>query len=145
VGTGQTTLLNPFALSGLTQATPKVKVILGVFYSHDRWTVNLRDTVYGTSQEIVSPDQTGNAVPGPATRLHIPVTSITDLDIGYRVTSNLKVSVGANNLFDHRPPVVPQLANGKMADGNNTLGEPYQFSPFGINGGYYYGKITLDF
>ena len=145
VATGQTTLLNPFALSGLTQATPKEKVVLGAFYSNGRWTVNLRDTVFGPSQEIVSPDQTGNALPGPATTLHIPVTSITDLDIGFRVTPALKLDVGANNLFDHRPPTVPLLPNGKPADGNNVNGEPYQFSPFGINGGYYYAKVTLDF
>jgi iron complex outermembrane receptor protein len=145
VATGQTTILNPFALTGLTKATPEEKAVIGIYYSKDRWTVNLRDTVYGSSSEVVSPDQTGNANPGPATLLRIPVSSITDLNIGYRITSALRIDVGANNLFDHRPPTVPLLANGKPADGNNTNGEPYQFSPFGINGGYYYGKITLDF
>jgi iron complex outermembrane receptor protein len=145
VATGQTTILNPYALSGLTQATPQAKVILSAYYTKDRWSVNLRETVFGVSSEIVSPDQTGNAVPGPATRLHIPVTSVTDLDVGYRITPALKVDLGAQNLFGQRPPVVPLLANGKPADGNNVIGEPFQFSPYGINGGYYYGKITLDF
>jgi hypothetical protein len=30
------------------------------------------------------------------------------------------------------------------ADGNNVYGEPDQFSPFGINGGYYYTRLNIS-
>jgi iron complex outermembrane receptor protein len=144
-------LLGPNALTALTDSTPKEKLVLGAYWTLGKWGVNLRDTVYGPSSQLVSLDGTGNSYPGnPATDLKIPVTSITDLDISYKITPALILAVGANNLFDHRPPTVPTIMNpntGAMqpADGNHVYGEPDQFSPFGINGGYYYGRVTYNF
>jgi iron complex outermembrane receptor protein len=143
---GQTEILTPTSLSALTTGTPREKVILGAFYSHARWTVNLRETIYGSSSLIVSTAGTGESFPGnPATNLVIPVTGITDLDIGYKITRSLKLDIGANNLFDKKPPVVPTLANGDIADGNHVYNEPDTFSPYGINGGYYYAKVVYNF
>jgi iron complex outermembrane receptor protein len=144
---GQTVLLGPTALEGLTTATPREKVVLSAYWTHGPWAVNLRETIYGPASQHASTDGTGNSYAGnPATLLRSPLTSITDLDIGYKINSSLKLDVGANNLFDKKAPVVPYLANlGKMADGNNVYKEPIQFSPYGINGGYYYAKVTFDF
>ncbi len=33
----------------------------------------------------------------------------------------------------------------KPADGSNVYNAPLPFSPFGINGGYYYGRVTVTF
>ena len=149
VATGQTSLLGPNALTGLINSTPKEKVVLDANWTLGRWAVNLRDTIYGPVSNIVSLNQTGNgSATVPATTLRMPVTSITDLDVSYKVTSALKLEVGANNLFDKRAPSVPAVNNGghmQPADGNNVFGEPYQFSPFNINGGYYYGRVTYSF
>jgi iron complex outermembrane receptor protein len=58
------------------------------------------------------------------------------------------VNVGANNLFNQKPPSVPNVSCGvgcvRPGDGNNVYGEPDQFSPFGIDGGYYYGRVTVE-
>jgi len=109
--------------------------------------VNLRETVYGPTSEWVSIDQTGTG--RGATNFTVPTNAITDLDIGFKVTPQLRLNVGANNLFDTRPPSVPNVPNGsggvQPADGNNVYGEPAQFSPWGINGGYYYGRVTFTF
>ncbi len=144
-------LLGPFTISALTTATPKEKAVLGGYWTLGKWSVNLRDTIYGPSQEIVSLDGTGNSYPGqPASVLKIPVTSITDLELAYLVTPAFKLAAGANNLFDHKPPTVPTVANASSGhlqpgDGNNVFNEPDQFSPFGINGGYYYVRATFNF
>ncbi len=132
-------LFNASAISVVTTATPKEKVVLGALWTLGKWSVNLRDTVFGPATEQASPNG------GTYYRLHMPVTSITDLDIAYQVTKDLKVDLGANNLFDHRPPVVPFIPGVGMVDGNNVYNEPIQFSPFGINGGYYYAKVTVNF
>jgi iron complex outermembrane recepter protein len=142
VADGQTALLTPQAISALTTATPKEKLIFGAFWTLERWSVNLRETIYGPASEMASPNGTGGG-PG-ATDLKIGATPITDLDIGYAVTAKIKIDLGANNLFNVKPPTVP-LYNGKPVDGNDVYGEPFQFSPFGINGGYYYGRITYTF
>jgi iron complex outermembrane receptor protein len=32
-----------------------------------------------------------------------------------------------------------------LGNSNGAVGQYPTFSPFGINGGYYYGKVTLSF
>ncbi|MDB5581475.1 MAG: TonB-dependent receptor [Bradyrhizobium sp.] len=149
---GQTQLLGPLALSSLTTATPRVKVVLGALLTHDKWTFNLRDTIYGSTSQIFSRDGTGNSgASGPATVGRIGTTSITDLEVGYSFTRSLKLAVGANNLFDHSPPTMPNVTlagapNQPLpADGHNVLNFPLPFAPWGINGGYYYARATLSF
>ncbi|MGZ3402524.1 MAG: TonB-dependent receptor plug domain-containing protein [Phenylobacterium sp.] len=145
VAIGQTVLLGPNAVDTLTTAVPREKVVAGAFWTLGKWSANLRDTVFGETSERYSLDGTGNG--GVKTR--IPVTSITDLEVDYAIRDDLKLAVGANNLFDHHPPAMPNVSNGsggvRPADGNNVYGEPLQYSPFGINGGYYYGRITFTF
>ena len=142
---GQTAVLTANAIAGLTTAAPRAKVVLAAYWTLGKWAVNLRDTVYGVTSEPTSPDGTGSQ-PGKTVLLHSPATSITDIDISYKLTSYLRLAAGANNLFDQRPPTVPYLAaSNQMADGNNVFGEPIQFSPYGIDGGYYYVKATLTF
>ncbi|HLZ76820.1 TonB-dependent receptor [Phenylobacterium sp.] len=145
VAIGQTVLLGPNAVDTLTTAVPREKVVAGAYWTLGKWSANLRDTVFGETSERYSLDGTGNG--GVKTR--IPVTSITDLEVDYAIREDLKLAVGANNLFDHHPPAMPNVSNGaggvRPADGNNVYGEPLQYSPFGINGGYYYGRITFTF
>ncbi|MBS0410612.1 MAG: TonB-dependent receptor [Proteobacteria bacterium] len=142
---GQTVLLGPTAISQLTTATPKTKVVLGAYWTKGKWSVNLRESIYGPSSEIVSTDGTGNN----GTVERIGATGITDLDIGFKITENLKLDVGANNLFNEKPPTTPNISDGaggvRPADGANVYDAPMGFSPFGINGGYYYGRVTYTF
>ncbi len=144
---GQTKLLTKQAISALTTMTPKEKFVVGAYWTLDRWSVNLRETVYGPTSEWISIDQTGSNA--GANNFTVPTNAITDIDIGFRVTPQLRLNVGANNLFDTRPPSVPNVPNGaggvEPSDGNNVYGEPAQFSPWGINGGYYYGRVTFTF
>ncbi|HEX2815545.1 MAG TPA: TonB-dependent receptor, partial [Phenylobacterium sp.] len=145
VAIGQTVLLGANAVDTLTTAVPREKVVLGAYWTLGKWSANLRDTVFGEASERYSLDGTGNN--GVNTK--IPVTSITDLEVDYAIRDDTKVAIGANNLFNHRPPSMPNVSNGaggvRPADGNNVYGEPLQYSPWGINGGYYYGRITFTF
>ena len=139
----QGALLSPTAISDLTTASPKEKVTLGALWSLNKWSVNLRETIYGDSSEIVSPDGTG-APPNFTNK--IGVKALTDLDVAYMVTETVRLSVGANNLFNQKPPNTIQFApNGGLSDGSNVYDAPVGFSPFGINGGYYYAKVVVTF
>jgi iron complex outermembrane receptor protein len=151
VSFGQTAILTPNAIAALTTAAPRAKVVLAAYWTLGKWSVNLRDTIYGVTSEPESTDGTGSG--SGAVLVRTPTTSITDLDIDYKVTPNLKVTIGANNLFDQRPPVIPIIPTTNSSytsmlrpvDGNNVYREPLQFSPYGINGGYYYVKATVNF
>jgi iron complex outermembrane receptor protein len=144
---GQTKLMGPSSVSQLTTATPKEKAVFGAYWTRGKLSVNLREQVYGESSEIL--DLSGTGTDSEARRVKVGAAGITDLDIGYFVTDAVKINFGANNLFDKRPPGVPNIPNGsggvRPLSGNNTYGEPLQWSPYGINGGYYYGKVTFTF
>ncbi len=142
---GQTEILGPTALSYLETAPPRVKVVLGAFWTLDKFSVNLRETIYGKSSEIQSTSGTG--IGGVVEK--VGTTAITDLDVGYQLTEAVKVNVGANNLFNHKAPTVPNISDGRggvrPADGSNVYDNPLGFTPFGINGGYYYARVTYTF
>ena len=135
----QTSLLSPSALSSLTTATPREKFVGNAYWTLGKWSANLRETVYGETSELAS---TSNIT----TDLKIPVSAITDLTVAYKITSAIKAELGANNLFDKKPPSVPNLAGlNKPANGGNVWNAPMTFSPWGINGGYYYARLTVTF
>jgi len=142
---GQTALMGPTAISQLTTAAPREKAVLGAYWTRDRFSMNLRETIYGPSSEILSLSGTGVG----GVNVTIPTGGLTDLDFGYKITPALKLDVGANNLFDRRPTSIPNIPNGnggvRPVDGNNVYGEPAQWSPFGIDGGYYYARVTYTF
>jgi iron complex outermembrane receptor protein len=137
-------LLNTQAISNLTTATPKIKVSLAALYTEGKWSVNLRETIYGPTSEFVSPDDTGN---GPNNlQEKIGTTGITDLEVDYAATRQIKVALGANNLLNTRAPTTPVIpALGGIPDGGHIYSAPYSFAPWGINGGYYYGRVTYTF
>jgi iron complex outermembrane receptor protein len=143
---GQTAYLDASALSGLLTSEPREKAILGAYWTLGKWAVNLRETIYGESSVLTSFNGSGEGV--NAYKETIPVTGITDLTIDYKITPTIKLTVGANNLFDQYPPKTPEGSNNgtiEPVDGALVSHVPYNFSPFGINGGYYYGRVTVTF
>ena len=144
---GQTSLMGPTALSTLTTASPKEKAVLGAFWTKGRWSVNLREVIYSSVSTII--DFSGAGTGAEARKFTVGAAGITDLDVGFNITDQVKLNVGANNLFSKRPDGVPNVPDGsggvRPLSGNNVYGEPAQFSPYGINGGYYYGRVTFTF
>ena len=143
----QTSILSPTALSIITSGSPKEKAVIGGYWTLGKLSVNLRETVYGSVSSII--DFSGAGTDPEAQKFTVGAAALTDIDVGYNLTSSVKINVGANNLFDKRPPGVPNVPNGsggvRPLSGNNVYGEPAQFSAYGINGGYYYGRVTFTF
>lgn len=138
----QTSLLSLNAKEGLTTASPRVKTILNALWTHGKWSVNLRETIYGTSSQHESFDGSGTG--GGATLVKIGTTGITDLNVGYKLTRHFRLDAGANNLFDKQAPTTP-LVGGRPVSGGNVYYAPVGFTPWGINGGYYYARATFTF
>jgi iron complex outermembrane receptor protein len=146
-------LFGPTALTQLQTGAPKTKIGFGALWTMNKWTVNLRETIYGPTSITTSPDGTGTFAgcngtsPGTVGCVNkIGAKGITDLEIGYAVTDELHIAAGANNLFNTRPTNRIQFPpTGGLSDGSNIYDAPNGFSPFGINGGYYYGRVTYAF
>ncbi|MYM91438.1 TonB-dependent receptor [Rugamonas sp. FT82W] len=135
------TLLDQTAISDLETASPKVRINLGALWKIGAWTINLREAIYGKSSEYGSED-------GSVYHLtEISAKAITDLEVGYKINSAWSVAVGANNLFNKYPNGVnPALLADQRAAGDNAAVTVLpSFSPFGINGGYYYARANYKF
>jgi iron complex outermembrane receptor protein len=70
---------------------------------------------------------------------------ITDVSASYGFAGRLTVTAGVDNIFDVYPDENNQ--GDAATAGNNNFGIfPYnQISPFGFNGAFYYGRLTLGF
>ena len=136
VAFGQTGFLTQEAASALTTANPREKVILQAIWTKGRFDVTLRETIYGGESEY-----TATSTP---VLLSIGALGLTDVNIGYQVTSRIKMSIGANNLFNIQPPLAA-IVNGKPITGSLVFNVPYGFAPYNTNGGSYYGRLTVAF
>jgi len=135
------TLLDKTAISDLETAAPKLRVNLGALWKVGNWTVNLREAIYGKASEYGSED-------GSVYHLtEVKPKLITDLEVGYKINNSWSVAVGANNLFNIYPNGVNPalLADERAAGDNAAVNVLPSFSPFGINGGYYYARANYKF
>jgi iron complex outermembrane receptor protein len=140
LGINQINFLNQISTSQLTTAQPREKGIFQALWNKGKWSVNVRETVYADmSQYAFFPTLNKNVLET------IPTTGITDLTVTYRVNKAVKLDVGANNLLNQLPPKTPLGSTGQPIDGSLVYNLPYTWAPWGSNGGYYYGRVTLSF
>ncbi len=130
-------LVGVTAISILEKNSPQYRIVAGALWSLDKYSVNLRESFYGRSSGLENGD-TGifQNIVSPA--------AITDLEASYQATDRIKVTAGANNLFNTYPDRKNKdLVNGYVLNNDNSAVSKYpDFSPFGINGGFYYGRVT---
>ncbi len=133
-------LYDKAAISDLETASPKYKVSGGALFSHGPISVNLHETLYGKSTEYATYDG------GKYWLEKVDSAFITDLEVSWKVMPQFKVSAGANNLFDKKPDRKSADELEDEADNGNGAQDIYpSFSPYGLNGGYYYGKFAYTF
>jgi iron complex outermembrane receptor protein len=77
---------------------------------------------------------------------------ITDLELRASAGELVEFAFGANNIFDVYPTQIPTGLAGKTATGTNVFFPatsyvtPFSaFSPFGFNGRFVYGRMSIKF
>jgi len=140
-------LYDATAYSELTTATPKYVINFGALINIEKLAVNIVEKVYGPSADYENDDGDGPTGNAEYFKDQINLTAITNLDIAYGFTDHLKVSVGATNLFNRYPNKLNStILNREIAAQDNAAVDQYPtFSPFGINGGFYYVKASYKF
>ncbi|RMQ49496.1 putative TonB-dependent sideophore receptor [Pseudomonas cichorii] len=124
-------LMDREARNLITGIQPRTKLILGGDWRIDRFNINLALTRYGSYKEV---NDSGDR---SLDRIYA-AKWITDLDVGYDLSKDLNIAVGAKNLFD----VYPR----KQGVPSSTMTSSYgTYSPFGFTGGYYYTRLTYAF
>jgi iron complex outermembrane receptor protein len=137
------TLLDQAAISSLEDATPKWRATFGAYWSLGKFGLNLRESIYGSSFVYVQDPIAANY-----DQIKVGLAAITDLEASYEIIRNVKLALGANNLLNTYPTKDPAVYRNGLF---NTNSQGYSSSvypgnsPFGYNGGFYYGRVTWNF
>jgi iron complex outermembrane receptor protein len=134
------------------QGQPRDKVVLSADGRLDIFGLTARTTRYG---RVVSPNTAtpiGNATSltayGPDD-IFLSPKWITDLELRVSPVKAIEVAFGANNLFDIYPDRLPFGPRPASVGGVYPVTQaflPYSnFSPFGFNGRFLYGRVSFDF
>ena len=144
---GGAQLYDATAISDLTTATPKYIVNLGALWTYGKYTVNLLEKIYGPSSEYENDDGDNPTNVPIYYKSRIGLSPITNLDVGYQALEHVKLSAGAVNLFNKFPNHLnaTELAHFTAADDNAATFNYPGWSPYGIDGGFYYVKATVTF
>lgn len=128
------TLVDAVIASNLTTAAPRNKVSLAGTYARGNWDVTLRETYYSNTSQVQG------YAPGPYYTIESAPAFITDLSVGYTFARQIKLNIGANNLFNKYPSkIAPSVYQNLNYDQYSHV------SPFGINGGYFYANASMSF
>ena len=151
-------LFDAQALTALTSQSPRVTFNLGAHYTVSQYYVDLHEIIYGKSSSCDNPDSDTSTAPlaTPCATYagglyyyqnHIGTVGITNLEVGANLMEHLTLSIGANNLFNRYPNTVNGGYNGvEAANFDNAAVQKYpSFSPFGIDGGFYYARVHFKF
>jgi iron complex outermembrane receptor protein len=133
-------LYNSTAISDLQTATPRERIVAGALWARNNMSINFHETLYGPSSELESPNG------GAYYNTRIGTMPITDLELSYKVSS-WSFAVGARNLFNRYPTGLnPALLTIYGKTLNTSAARYYpDFSPIGIDGGYYYARLSYGF
>lgn len=113
------------------EGTPKRKITLAGDWSREAWGATLKTTFYGS---VLSP----NNDPTGAFDVRTGSKAVVDLEGRYAINERLNLAIGANNLFDEYPNRTP--ANVNTTNATAFTG----FSPFGFNGRFFYGRVSVS-
>ncbi len=137
-----TSLFDASSESDLEDAQPEFVVNLGGLAQFGPFAINLREVVYGNSEQI-----TRYGTPVVAYTTKLGTSFITNLDLSWSATDALTFTLGAQNLFNQYPVKVNKdltAAYKANFDGTTVITYP-TISPYGFMGGFYYGKVVYKF
>ena len=137
------TLLDQAAISNIEDSTPKWRTTFAAYWSLGKFGLNLRESFYGSSFVYIQ-----DPIAAQFDQIKVNLAAITDLEASYQVIPGVKISAGANNLFNVYPTKQNAVYRAALY---NTNSQGYASSvypgnsPFGYNGGFYYGRVTWSF
>jgi len=131
-------------ISRFETSTPDNKLNLSATWTMNDLQVSLRSTRFGewTDAQYSSDKSKLGYVE------EFDAKWITDIDVAYKVTENIKLTLGANNLFDAYPKAADQFLNDDGSRRISTFNRiiPFSsFSPYGTDGRFVYGRVSVTF
>ena len=164
------TYMSPINKATLVDGNPKLKSSFLITYRAGKFNLNMRNTYFGKVTHIE-----GGGVTNWFFVQELGGKVITDLTVGYRLSKLVRISAGANNLFDvysnkliasngsykrldvtlgsptYDQFVETRTARERNITNNNGISSNNQFNysrrvtQIGMNGRYVFGRIQFDF
>ena len=126
----------------LEEQLPDQRINLTALHTWNKWSLMLRGNWYDETFEYLFTDY---SIPPIVT----PALFVLDAEVGLQVTDSISVNVGAKNVFDERPAEWSiTKPNGSVETGRSPgyAGMIYPLnSAAGLNGGYYYLRVSANF
>ena len=126
----------------LEEQLPDQRINLTALHTWNKWSLMLRGNWYDETFEYLFTDY---SIPPIVT----PALFVLDAEVGLQVTDSISVNVGAKNVFDKRPAEWSiTKPNGSVETGRSPgyAGMIYPLnSAAGLNGGYYYLRVSANF
>jgi iron complex outermembrane receptor protein len=132
-------LFDRLSQSNMTDNMPKSKLFLNNVASYGNVSLSTRVVRYGGFWSKQNATSTVSGVPVYANDRYFGGKFITDMELSWQANKAINLAVGANNLFNVYPD-----ANGVY---NAALGSGQYptTGAFGFTGGYYYGRVRVNF
>ncbi len=122
----------------ISNLPPKHRVNMSANWQIGDFSINARQNFFSSwANQLEYPGQTFGS------------KFVTDLDISYTFMDHYTLTLGANNLFDTYPDKIAPTTTNPIYALTNSLADgqvyPRSGGPFGINGGFYYLRIAVDY
>lgn len=129
LGTPQNEFFGPDQINIIETLSPKTKATLGLNYSINKFNFMVRNTYFGT---VIRDGYPFGGVQKFAPKI------VTDVSVGYDITKNVNLTIGANNLLD----VFPDLQIYE-----NSYYGVFKYAPvqMGTLGSYFFGRVNFNF
>ncbi|MCS4303582.1 TonB-dependent siderophore receptor [Chryseobacterium sp. BIGb0232] len=127
--TPQNEFFGPDQINIIETLSPKTKASLGLTYGIGKLNFLVRNTYFG---KVIR-----DGFPFGIVQEFSP-KAVTDVSVGYDITKNINLTVGANNVFD----VFPDLQTYK-----NSYYGVFKYAPvqMGTLGSYFFGRLNFNF
>jgi iron complex outermembrane recepter protein len=148
------TRFTPLAISAerrfdISNVAPKHRVILSSNWQLGDFSLNTRTNYYSSWKTANDYPTVFNTLGEATDAQKFGAKFTSDLDVSYTFADHFTLTLGANNLFNVKPDRIAATASNPIfASTNSTVdGQIYPRSggPFGVNGGFWYGRIRVKY
>lgn len=124
------------------QGQPRRRLLLNADWHYQGWALGLRLNHYGSvSTSYFTESGLGVDLPDVQDSVHVSGNAwLLDGDLSYQFRSGLSLALGGNNLLDTYPKTVAKDSLLTAISGGSFI-YPWEASPYGINGAFYYVRL----